>query len=508
MANPPLYSPIKPHFFQPLLPGFTNHLDIPVAFFLKHLEGSNKGKTAKLRSDASEITWKVKIDGRRLSVGWEDFAVAHDLRIGDIVVFRHEGDLLFHVTALGPSCCEIQYGEYSNDEEENMEKVSRKKKKSPKTETDDATDQSCFEVTVTASNLKRDVVYLPKTFAEVNGLIKKSEIVLMNEEGESWKIDLRHEDYSGRFYMSRGWRSFCVANGKKPGDDFTFKLVQNEETPVIQMLPLNTEDLHKLDSTMDAEKVPKKKCQKTEADSSPDHSCFVAIVTASNLERDTVYLPKKFAVSNGLLKKREIDLVNEKGKSWRIDLRHVAYPGRFCMRRGWRSFCIANEKKPGDSFKFKLVQNGETPMLQMFPLNMHKLEPSNDTREGLEATSDVIRQGKRSKAIKTTITEEHSTTSQNRFVTLTFTPANRLNFPLQFTKENGIKKAGRITMLDRYGTRWKTSLLMNKNQRGTMSLGRNWKGFCEINGVKMDESFVLELVWEERVPILKFCSKS
>lgn len=92
--------------------------DIPEAFFLNHLEGSNDGKTAELRSDASEITFKVKIDGQRLSHGWEDFAVAHDLRIGDVVVFRHEGELVFHVTALGPSCCEIQYGEDNDDEEE------------------------------------------------------------------------------------------------------------------------------------------------------------------------------------------------------------------------------------------------------------------------------------------------------------------------------------------------------------------------------------------------------
>uniref|UniRef100_A0A0D3C1V7 TF-B3 domain-containing protein n=1 Tax=Brassica oleracea var. oleracea TaxID=109376 RepID=A0A0D3C1V7_BRAOL len=118
MANSPLHSPINPHFFQPLLPGFTNHLDIPVAFFLKHLERNNKRKTAKLRSDASETTWRVEIDGQRLSDGWEDFAVGHDLRLGDIVIFRHEGELVFHVTALGPSCSEIQYGGYSDEEED------------------------------------------------------------------------------------------------------------------------------------------------------------------------------------------------------------------------------------------------------------------------------------------------------------------------------------------------------------------------------------------------------
>lgn len=83
--------------------------NIPVAFFSKHLQGRNGDKTAKLRSDASDRTWEVVIDGRRLTGGWKEFVTTHDLRAGDVLVFRHEGDLVFHVTALGPSCCEAEY---------------------------------------------------------------------------------------------------------------------------------------------------------------------------------------------------------------------------------------------------------------------------------------------------------------------------------------------------------------------------------------------------------------
>ncbi|KAG7567585.1 DNA-binding pseudobarrel domain superfamily [Arabidopsis thaliana x Arabidopsis arenosa] len=543
MADPPLYSPINPHFFQPLLPNFTNHLDIPVAFFLKYLVGSNKGTTAELRTDASEMTWKVKIDGRRLSNGWEDFTVAHDLRVGDIVVFRQEGELVFHVTALGPSCCEIQYRDNNPEEDKieklcDTEKVSRKKN-SLKREADSAPEHSlgsCFVATVTASNLKRDTVYIPKEFALSNRLMNKFQIVLMNEEGETWKIDLRSETYShGRFYMRRGWRSFCIANEKKPGDSFAFKLVKNEETPVLQLFPLTIEDLEKLQS------VPRQKSRKVEAAPLPDTSSFVATVTASNLSRDRLYIPKTFIMSNGLLKKFQMCLLmNEEGESWTIDVKHEAHSGRFLMIRGWRRFCVANGKKPGDLFEFKLVQNEETPVLQLVPLNsedLHKLEPNNDGRQGncLEATKkeflglqatkkkflgeevyrndsfkaidEDIRKGQCSKAIKQEYvsTEDNNSTSQNRFVTLTLTPSSKLNLPVEFMKGNGINKAGKITMLDRYDAKWPMPLLMDK--RGTMSLGRGSKGFCEVNGVKMNESFVLELIWEDTVPLLKFCSK-
>lgn len=84
---------------------------------------------------------------------------------------------------------------------------------------------------------------------------------------------------------------------------------------------------------------------------------------------------------------------------------------------------------------------------------------------------------------------------------------NLQNLPLEFTKGNGIKKAEKIKMIDRYGTTWSTSLLMNKKKRGEMKLGKGCKGFCEVNGVRMGESFVLELVWEDTVPVLKFCYK-
>ncbi|KAL0693629.1 hypothetical protein Bca4012_060809 [Brassica carinata] len=83
---------------------------VPIAFFGKHVQGSyDHIKTAKLRTDASDKTWLVKVDGLKLTDGWKDFAGAHDLRVGDIIIFRHEGDMVFHVTPFEPSCCDIQY---------------------------------------------------------------------------------------------------------------------------------------------------------------------------------------------------------------------------------------------------------------------------------------------------------------------------------------------------------------------------------------------------------------
>ena len=65
--------------------------------------------TAELKSDSSlDITWKVKLTGRILNDGWGDFAVANNLQIGNVVLVRYEGGMVFHVSDLGPSFSQIR----------------------------------------------------------------------------------------------------------------------------------------------------------------------------------------------------------------------------------------------------------------------------------------------------------------------------------------------------------------------------------------------------------------
>ncbi|XP_048632965.1 B3 domain-containing protein REM7-like [Brassica napus] len=104
-------TPREPHFFKPLLPGFHSGVAIPLDFYSKHIQGAEINKPWKLRSDASDQIWEVIREGRTLTKGWKEFTEAHDLRIGDIVIFKHEGDMVFHVTPFGPSCCEILWSD-------------------------------------------------------------------------------------------------------------------------------------------------------------------------------------------------------------------------------------------------------------------------------------------------------------------------------------------------------------------------------------------------------------
>ncbi|CAG7875872.1 unnamed protein product [Brassica rapa] len=219
----------KPHFLKPLLPDFHNGVTIPLGFFSQHIEGKTNRKTWKLRSDATDQTWEVIQEGRRLTGGWKDFTTAHDLQIGDIVIFKHEGDMVFHVTPFGPSCCEIQYTHPHIIKEE--------------ADADDVPSFSfdyCFQAEVTASNLKEDKLVISFEGATTCTALNKQcqEIILVNKEGNSWTVSLRFSEADGMYYIRRGWRKFCRANRCAIGDLFVFNVVgDGKTTPLMCVCP-------------------------------------------------------------------------------------------------------------------------------------------------------------------------------------------------------------------------------------------------------------------------------
>ncbi|KAG2298171.1 hypothetical protein Bca52824_034643 [Brassica carinata] len=66
----------QPHFCQPLLPGFQTGLNIPISFFSRHIHGNTTGNRWTLRSDATDNTWEVLQEERRLTRGWKEFTEA------------------------------------------------------------------------------------------------------------------------------------------------------------------------------------------------------------------------------------------------------------------------------------------------------------------------------------------------------------------------------------------------------------------------------------------------
>ncbi|KAL0743953.1 hypothetical protein Bca4012_085466 [Brassica carinata] len=366
MANASASSPTNPHFFQPLLPGFQSHLNIPMAFYSKHIKGTTD-EVVKLTSDTSDKTWELKINGRRLTKGWQNFANVHDLRAGDIVIFRRDGDLLFHVTSFGPSCCQILYNDdvipissgkilitfklslllfrflfvkfETDSDSEKYHQDHTREARSP-------SDNSCFVARVTSSNLSRDMLLIPRWFSRSNGLMdRKCEITLLNEDGKPWKLFLTNHKTYGRVYIRTGWRRFCRQNRKKANDLLTFKLVQAGAKPVLQL----------------CSSMYNRDCLRgSSSSSSASQERFLTLtLTQYSLRKSKLCLPGKFVWLNGMENARKITLVDRHGVKRTTSLKPDNNNGAMRMGKGWREFCEANGVKVGESFKLELIKEGE-----------------------------------------------------------------------------------------------------------------------------------------------------
>ncbi|XP_049349767.1 B3 domain-containing protein REM5-like [Solanum verrucosum] len=118
----------KPHFFKPILPGFKNGIKIPIGF-LKYLKGYEHIKRAVLKRGGKK--WRIKLNEHRFEEGnWGKFVEENDLQLGDLLVFRHEGNMEFEVSVFDSSHCDREYAEYLQEEgggrARTVEEISKK----------------------------------------------------------------------------------------------------------------------------------------------------------------------------------------------------------------------------------------------------------------------------------------------------------------------------------------------------------------------------------------------
>ncbi|PHU08572.1 hypothetical protein BC332_20432 [Capsicum chinense] len=217
------------------------------------------------------------MNGRRLEDGWEKFAEEHDLQLGDMLIFRHEGDMEFDVSIFDSTHCDTKYAEYMQILEEKDKKVEDKNEDDEVVEDENDEEdeddeaythdkpfgQSHFEFTIrqyclskgkTFSNveavkdsnlshshfictikpycLSKHFVYLPMDFAKSNGLMDKHEMIIVDEKRRSWSVWIGRID-GFHFGIKRGWTQFRKENGVQVGDTYRFELTNNGTIPVV-----------------------------------------------------------------------------------------------------------------------------------------------------------------------------------------------------------------------------------------------------------------------------------
>nr|VDC90956.1 unnamed protein product [Brassica oleracea] len=480
--------------------------------------------------------------------------------------------------ALTRNCSEAHSAQLSNEnmerEREEDESLIKKKLKPKQRPVSYSSYSPCHKRFVTFtlppeySTLCR--LTLPNLFVKENGISTPAEICVLGKDGTKWPITLLL-DKKGIMSFGKGWKEFVKANGLETG--FTLKLMWEDTTPSFSLCcPKSASDKDEKEcleyikkqslsidrrirdkpgkdennneekrswerqkihlrgrDVGDFEEVPINKKVKTDshgtdaASSSLDNSCFVAFVTDSSLDTDTLYLPRYFTSSNGLTRKcRKIVLIDGGGRSWAMDLSFNESSDIFYISPGWKSFCDKNGLEAGGFFTFKLVGNEETPVLSFCPMvsidsrsqkdcfEAHSTEVSSEEEEiererNEEETLMDIEEKKKSKPEQRPVSYSSYSPCYKRFITFTLPPdyatLDKLTLPKLFVKENGINKPGEIYLLGKDGTKWLTRLLLDK--KGLMRLGKGWKDFVKANG--LESGFTLKLIWEDATPFFSLC---
>ncbi|KAM3270690.1 B3 domain-containing protein REM17-like [Capsicum chacoense] len=520
--------PKKPHFFKPILPGFKNGLKIPIGF-LKYLKGHDHIEHVVLKRAGNK--WLVKMNGRRLEDGWEKFAEEHDLQLGDMLIFRHEGDMEFDVSIFDSTHCDTKYAEYMQILEEKDKKVEDKNEDDEVVEDENDEEdeddeaythdkpfgQSHFEFTIRQYCLSKGFMWIPQHFAFANGLINRNKmfglIIIDERQTRSWNLTLH--SCKTQAYIADGWRTFSADNCLKEGDRIIFEIVAKGETQIWKFQVVNNAKKTMRKFQENAMEKPKPNVMSSHKDF-PDvepakdmprgRPRFTYTITPSCISKCLLHVPILFARENGLRdRKYTVTIRDEQQRPWVFKLYTTA--GSTFIAGGWGKLCAANFLMEGDRVMIEMFSKGEEPIFKIYDLRANaSLQP-----EEKKPTLDAITQGKPKPKIKTsgkTFSNVEAVKDANlshSHFTCTIKPyclsKHFVCIPKQFAQENRL-----------YNRKWE--IIVRDEQRSwTFNVytcnkityfGRGWHEFCLTNCLKEGDRLLFEIVSNGELPIFRF----
>ncbi|CAL1353027.1 unnamed protein product [Linum trigynum] len=506
--------PSKPHFFQPLLPGFELQFSMPEAFYKNYFNGGKKkggaDQTVVLRTRRGKFH-KVRVSGRAFKDGWKEFVEEHDLHVGDFVVFRLDGEMVFHVMVFDPTVCERQYQQVSSVspkqnqipaaagnvfveievEETQIPAVEETKDdgfnfRTPREENigDKASigaeeagsgfpNRSFFEFTAGPNTIDNHRVYIPMKFAKENGLAVT---------------------------MAHSWREFQKKNGLEMGDSLKFELVPGSMKPVFRMSGFG---MRRMEKEIKMELVHEGSIAAAPAVSSRDNVNTEVVQEVLNPAYKVSELHPDPKDTDEILKVKQ-EPVHEGSASSKDGSSYptINLPGGFGMRRMEKDI----NKEPvleelpaaagvssSDSVNVEVVQDGQKPAFKLpDPI------PKMDTK--------IMEKEVKEQVHKESAAAESSKDGNSYFtVKLTegYLKGGFLNLPQEFAIKNGLHGIS-VSMLlaNAVGAPFLVSL--KTTQAGRPYIGSGWRDVVAANQLRMGDVVRFELIESGSNPVMNF----
>ncbi|PIA54644.1 hypothetical protein AQUCO_00900894v1 [Aquilegia coerulea] len=203
----------KPEFFKIIHPSLctTEQLRIPPDF-LKHISDEDNG-IAVLEGPSATFDWHVRFckkeGGTYLTEGWKEFVRDNALGKYEFVVFRHRGNMCFHVEIYAKSGCKT------------LDEYKAKVRNAAMSFT--STRPYFMRCLYPSCVYTSYVLNIPTDFAEAYLPKSKKEIVLQDRSGKSWFVTCN----PGRrqYTFCGGWTCFVNENQLNAGDVCVFELI-------------------------------------------------------------------------------------------------------------------------------------------------------------------------------------------------------------------------------------------------------------------------------------------
>ncbi|PHU08817.1 hypothetical protein BC332_20677 [Capsicum chinense] len=305
------------------------------------------------------------MNGRRLEDGWEKFAEEHDLRLGDMLIFRHEGDMDFDVSIFDSTHCDTEYAEYMQIQKEKEKEVEDENENEVvEDENDDEDDDNDDDDGEEEDKNENDDT------EEERG----------DDECEEAAT---HDRPFGRSHFEFTIRQYCLSRGfmtvnitPKPqaaastSADANLILMVKGSHPSHLTVPLDIREvgIRRRKKPKPKIKTSGKAFSNVEAtmDMHLSRSQFICTIKPYSLSKYFLCIPKRFAQENRLIDRKCNIIMSDKQRSWTFSVYtsgEITYFGR-----GWHEFCITNCLKEGDRLMFEMISNGETPILRFHDL--------------------------------------------------------------------------------------------------------------------------------------------
>ncbi|XP_039161188.1 B3 domain-containing protein At3g17010-like [Eucalyptus grandis] len=365
---------------------------IPKRFLRRH--GKDLSGLVLLKV-AGGLTGRVKLEKSDdamvwLWKGWRKFMEHYSIGHGHLLVFRNEGDSVFHVIIFDKSASEIDYpssigsyraspeGEFLSRKEENVVEIGDSEGFVPRSWPSSKglsrefggpssltalelasrfeSDHPFFKVVMRPSYIQKYLCVPCKFFRK--HVQKNKQFVTLRYSDRSWQVKLRSYEHRRMAFLSTGWSSFMRETGLHISDVCVFELIDRDDI-MFRVSMFNNDGWIE---------IKQSQCRESSLEPSFHGSlCLSPVSThekASGFESDHPFFKvvmqpsyvQNYSVKwKHVQKNKQVATVRYSDRLWQVKLRSYEHRGMAFLSNGWSSFVRETGLCPRDVCVFELI---------------------------------------------------------------------------------------------------------------------------------------------------------